>query len=326
MQALEPDPDGRPESVRSFRAALASLLGATAQVRGTGSEAAKPPQVSVATTVVKPVLIRTVQVAENEQKRWMSRLGLLKTSVSILQHQFQLVPPGEFIMGAPTDVRDVEADERPQIRVQIPAPLLVMDFPVTVADLRELSEELLESPAWQVWQRENHRQLADHPAVEVGLPLIAAYCEAFRARTQVEVRLPTEAEWEYMARAGSPHRYWWGDDFVKERAVIQSTVPAARDPRRQNAWGLIDTLGNVCEWTSSDYAPLATRQCERPAPPVQTAIGYRVARGGSFRERDPRQLRVSARLRVAAASTSNSLGFRLVTPARSLAPASPRED
>lgn len=327
MRALEPDPAGRLESVRHFREALASLLSPVAHSNGKPDRnEGQLPRAQPVTTVAKPVLIRTTQVASQEQERWMSLLGMTSASVSILNHQFRVVPPGEFIMGAPTETREADADERPQIRVQIPEPLLVRDFPVTVSDLRELSDELLESPAWQAWQREASRQVADHPAVEVGLPLITAFCDAFRSRTQIEVRLPTEAEWEYLARAGSPHRFWWGEEFHPAHAVFIGTAPAPRDPRRQNAWGLIDTLGNVCEWTSSEFAALSTRKCELASPPVQAAIGYRVARGGSYRERDSRQLRVSARLRVASGSTSNYLGFRLVAPARSLTQADLRVD
>ncbi len=327
LRALEPDPASRPDSVRHFREALASLLSPVARPKDSlDRDEGQLPQAQPAITAVKPVLIRSAKVAALEQERWMSLLGLTSASVSILNHQFRLVPPGEFIMGAPTETREADADERPQIRVQIPEPLLVMDFPVTVSDLREFSDELLESPAWQAWQREASRQVADHPAVEVGLPLIAAFCDAFRSRTQLAVRLPTEVEWEYLARAGSPHRYWWGEEFHPAHAAYMGTAPAPRDPRRQNAWGLIDTLGNVCEWTSSEFAALSTRKCEAASPSAQTAIGYRVARGGSFRERDSRQLRISARLRVASGSTSNSLGFRLVALARNLTQADLRLD
>ena len=72
------------------------------------------------------------------------------------------------------------------------------------------------------------------------------------AETGEAYRLPTEAEWEYCARAGTTTRYWWGDDFdlagvncrpVKHSRTQGATVPVAR--YSPNPWGLYQMHGNV---------------------------------------------------------------------------------
>ena len=98
------------------------------------------------------------------------------------------------------------------------------------------------------------------PAIFVSWYDATAYAQWLSNETGATYRLPTEAEWEYAARAGSATAYPWGDAVGRNHANCngcgsrwdrRQTVPVGSfDP---NAWGLHDTAGNVLEWTCSEY-------------------------------------------------------------------------
>ena len=127
-------------------------------------------------------------------------------------------------------------------------------------------------------------------------------------------RLPTEAEWEYAARAGTETPYYTGnsaDDAAWYSANSDNkTHPAGR--KRANAWGLSDMLGNVWEWCGDWFGSYAAGET---ADPVGADTGStRVLRGGSWRY-DASFVRAAARDNVVPGYRNGNLGFRL---ARSL--------
>ena len=138
-------------------------------------------------------------------------------------------------------------------------------------------------------------------------------------------RLPTEAEWEYVARAGSVSVFagsknWrdvaWGSPTGQEgtQAVAQL---------RPNAWGLYDMSGNVAEWCTDDQRAY-NRNTVDPCYNLSedwTLIDIRVIRGGGWR-RPEIHARVSARARCSATQKRSHIGFRVVRP---LLPVSPFE-
>jgi len=129
-------------------------------------------------------------------------------------------------------------------------------------------------------------------------------------------RLPTEAEWEYAARAGSTTRFSFGDDDAKagEYAWFRSNSGFKTHPvgqKKPNAWGLYDIHGNVYEWCQDWYGDYPSGSVTDPTgPPSGT---HKVYRGGAWDRRGPNYLRSAYRCRMKAPfDTFNAMGLRLV--------------
>ncbi len=129
-----------------------------------------------------------------------------------------------------------------------------------------------------------------------------------------EYRLPTEAEWEYAARAGSTMAYSFGDDSVRlgeyawyaENSGGRSHVVGQLEP---NAWGLYDMHGNIWEWVQDWYAEYLSEMLTDPYGPASGS--FRVFRGGSWNNR-ARYCRSSFREGDVPDHRGNDLGFRLL--------------
>jgi formylglycine-generating enzyme required for sulfatase activity len=225
------------------------------------------------------------------------------------------VPAGCFVMG--NDSGDV--DERPAHEVCLES--FRMDrHEVTNAQFEAL---LGKNPHWGdgecfVWSGVSWRRgvlpqsfrESRQPAVCVEYDQARAYCAATGGR------LPTEAEWEYAARAGSHGRLTWKEGaagiathaWIMENGGYMTHSVAAKLP---NAWGLYDMLGNAWEWTADWYGAGYYEKSPRKAPTGLPDGAYRTYRGGGWFT-SGRLLSVSARGNVAAQTERSALGFRCV--------------
>ena len=151
------------------------------------------------------------------------------------------------------------------------------------------------------------------PVIFVSWKDATAYAQWLSKETGESYRLPTEAEWEYAARAGSVTAYPWGDAVGRGRANCRGcgdhwdyTAPVGSFP--PNAWGLHDTSGNVLEWTCSEYdegyggdeTRCATANARRP-----------VLRGGDWLH-SPAGLRSAYRAPTNPNSAYSGFGLRVV--------------
>jgi sulfatase modifying factor 1 len=149
---------------------------------------------------------------------------------------YVFIPAGEFMMGCSPGDTDCDNDEWPARRVAIRPGFWMGQTPVT--------QKAYERVMGKNPSRFKGAQL---PVEKVSWEEAQSYCQA------VGMRLPTEAEWEYAARAGTPgSRYgdldaiaWYADNSGRKTHPVGLKQP--------NAFGLYDMLGNVWEWTCDDY-------------------------------------------------------------------------
>jgi formylglycine-generating enzyme required for sulfatase activity len=220
------------------------------------------------------------------------------------------VEAGTFWMGSKKeDDTDAQSDERPQHEVKV-ASLWIGKYEVTFDEYdlfaRVTGHSKLPDQGWGRGKQ---------PVIHVSWEEAVAYAVWLSKETGQDYRLPTEAEWEYAARARTTTRYWWGDDLGHNRANCvgcgsqrnsKQTVPVGSF--EANPFGLYDTAGNVWEWTCSVYrAPYdgSESQCASSNEGAR-----RVLRGGSW-VNDGGLLRSAARYDSDPGDRRGAIGFRL---------------
>ena len=222
------------------------------------------------------------------------------------------IQPGSFTMGCLPGRDDVEgatcgASDRAH-QVVLSRPFALGRYEVTFREYdyyvwhQQRQGKAIDYPPDAGWGR------ADRPVINVTWHDARAYAEWLSGRTGESYRLPTEAEWEYAARAGTETAYWWGNKFLKEKANCDGgrTTPV-RDRYPPNPWGLHNTSGNVLEWVADGYAAYSTDPVEDPQGAPES--WSRVLRGGSW-DFPARGCRAAFR-RVDPPDNRDYLGFRV---------------
>ena len=245
-----------------------------------------------------------------------------------LKFEMVPIPGGTFTMGSPDGEAKRSPDEGPRHEVAI-APFWMGKYEVTwdeydpfafSMDLKKKKREGVDPEKQAPTERAADAVTRPTPPYadetfgfgRKGQPVICIthhsameFTRWLSAKTGKTYRLPTEAEWEYAARAGSKTAYSFGDDpsQIGEYAwyVENAEKPQPVGKKKPNPWGLHDIHGNVSEWcldryAADTYSTLSKGQAVKGPVVLPTAAEYPyVARGGSWDD-DPDRLRSAARL------------------------------
>lgn len=309
--------------------------------------------------------------------RHLASLGLLSMALAVATAdaqtlrdcadcpELQIIEPGSFRMGSAEDEagRADDGREGPQRQVRITRRFALARHEVTVGEFKRFVAATghvttAEQPgpeagciAWRLpeanfvrgsathWRAPGYEQGDDHPVVCVSWHDAQAYVRWLGARSGQAYRLPSEAEWEFAARAGSRSSRPWGDSaaqacrhanvadettgpagfaFADRHACHDGHLVAAPVGRyAPNAWGLYDMLGNVWEWVQDCYDKASYAAAEAPTDGSAhegANCAARGVRGGSWFS-GPTRARAAYRGGYAPDSRFNLYGFRV---ARSL--------
>jgi len=219
------------------------------------------------------------------------------------------IPAGEFIMGSSMGEKGRDSNEGPQRVVKI-SPFWMGTHEVTwnefelfmyVDEEKKFKDRIKTDAAIDKISEGVARPTKPYVEMSFGMgkdgyPAISMtqhaankYCQWLSAKTGHFYRLPTEAEWEYAARAGTTTAYSWGDDpaEAKQYAWFEANSDFKYQKvgrKKPNPWGLYDIHGNVAEWCIDQYEPNYEKVKSLLQDPwLKQATPYpQVARGGSW--------------------------------------------
>ena len=247
-----------------------------------------------------------------------------------------ILPPGRFTMGA-TSPQDAEGDpgtrpdwtllsEQPPTDVEISYPLAIGKYEVTFSEWDHCVEV-----GWCDYRPDDLGWGRGHrPAIFISRFDAEHYIEWLRTLTGKAYRLPSEAEWEYAARAGTSTARWWGDALATGFTVCDgcgsewddlSTAPVGSFP--SNPWGLHDMLSNAKEWVADCWVDSHVGARTDGSPRIAESPSWRAGRclralqRGSSWASYPWSVRAAKRIggHYGPDSRSYSYGFRIVRPA-----------
>jgi formylglycine-generating enzyme required for sulfatase activity len=257
-----------------------------------------------------------------------------------------VVPAGEFTMGSSVSEPGRQANEGPRHRVRIAQAFAVSKYPVTVGEFARFVAETghdagnncltVEGGVWDMragrnWRNPAFAQTDDSPAVCVNWNDAQAYAAWLSQKTGHAYRLLTEAEYEYVNRAGSVTSYWWGDDAAAacahanggdldlKAAFAERGVNACHDgfvftspvgAYGPNPFGLYDTTGDAWSWLQDCWND---SYAGAPTDGSANLVGdctKRAHRGGSWRA-PPAALRSAWRVGVQADFRGHGDDFRV---------------
>lgn len=233
------------------------------------------------------------------------------------------IPGGTFVMGSPDTEAERRDDEGPQHQVEI-EPFWMGKYEVTWdqydawgeqmdvlrrqalgldATVRDVEVDGVSRPTEPYTDMAFGMGKGTKPAICMTQHAARSFCKWLSARTGRYYRLPTEAEWEYAARAGTTTAYSFGDDPEQLDDYgwyfdNSDNAYAEVGQKKPNPWGLYDIHGNAAEWVLDQYVSnfyaLAGDQVSSNPLSIPVTLYPRVVRGGSW-DGDADELRCASR-------------------------------
>jgi len=257
-----------------------------------------------------------------------------------LEIELVLIPAGEFVMGDPAGADD----ECPAAPVKIARPFYMSRTEISNAQYAAFDPRH-QSAVISVTNKDQTSpgipvDGPQQPVVRVTWRQAVEFCRWLSAETGLRAGLPSEAQWEWAARAGTATPMYFGDrqaDFSKfanladaslmylargdspqwhpriQRCNDGATVTNAVGRYQPNAWGLCDMIGNAAEWTRSTYRPYPYNAGD--GRDELSSPGPKVVRGGSWYDR-PQRATASFRLRYQPWQAVYNVGFRVIVEPR----------
>ncbi|MEK7264669.1 MAG: SUMF1/EgtB/PvdO family nonheme iron enzyme [Pseudomonadota bacterium] len=208
---------------------------------------------------------------------------------------------GTFTMGSPSAEPGHNAYEGPQREVTV-KPFAIGVYELTNAEWKACVDD----GACQA--KPGSGGEGDLPALFLSWRDATGYASWLSKKTGRKYRLPTEAEWEYAARAGASTAYWWGDSFDRSRVTTSGAVAVGSSAA--NAFGLYDVAANAREWVADCYVNNFVKAPLDGSAVTEGDCGKRVIRGGAWFS-SPADMRIANRSRIDIDVRSRYMGVRL---------------
>ncbi|MBF0398245.1 MAG: SUMF1/EgtB/PvdO family nonheme iron enzyme [Desulfobacterales bacterium] len=313
---------------------------------------------STSTTTSTTSTSTSLSTSSEETTSVEQKLKIILSKPNSLGMVFAYIPPGEFMMGSPETEKGRDNDETLH-KVTLNKGFWMQTQEITIGQWRTFikktrykteaekgdgswiwSDSTLkyEKKKGYYWDNPGFPKDDNHPVTCVSWNDVQKFITWLNKKENKEYRLPTEAEWEYAARAETTTPFAFGECLSTDDANYNGNYPLEDCPKgnyrkktiavgsfKANAWGLYDMHGNIWEWcqdkadwNDKDKLVVTTTYQNGVINPVGDKGSRRVFRGGSWNG-NAEDCRSANRGRDLPGDRLNSLGFRLAaSPRRSL--------
>ena len=257
--------------------------------------------------------------------------------VNGVEFAFHWCPAGTFTMGSP-ESEEGHGDKEIQHQVTLTKGFWIMETEVTVGMFKAFVNDTGykskgNTPYGRIgneselnpnlsWLDPGFKQDDNHPVSCVSWDDATEFCKWLSRKTEQNITLPTEAQWEYACRAGSTTAYFWGNVLNGDKADCNGNFPYGTKTKGKyigktmpvgsylpNAWGLYDMHGNVYEWCQDWDGDYSNESVTDPIGPLSGS--NRISRGGGW-DNMAQRCRSASRYGVSPERRGDLLGFRCV--------------